>query len=251
MSLANILYQNLAKVSDIGQGAFRQPSQGSNLSPVVAIWALIGVGVGLAVSQVADMFALRRQLAGSTRIPRRALWLTLVAAFLFGLAGWQFGLTPRGVLSCVYIAILLLLAVTDLEHRLIPHVIILPAILLALVAGFFVNWMTWKAALLGGAIGLMFFGVAYAMAGVFYPGKVGLGMGDVTLATFIGLAIGFPSALVAIVLGILMGGLVSVLLLVARRATLQTAIPYGPFLILGGFVAMFWGPAIIKWYLRM
>jgi len=44
---------------------------------------------------------------------------------------------------------------------------------------------------------------------------------------------------------------VSVLLLVARRATLQTAIPYGPFLILGGFVATFWGPAIIKWYLRM
>jgi len=44
--------------------------------------------------------------------------------------------------------------------------------------------------------------------------------------------------------------LVSALLLVTRRATLQTAIPYGPFLILGGLVAMFWGPAIVRWYLR-
>jgi leader peptidase (prepilin peptidase)/N-methyltransferase len=146
--------------------------------------------------------------------------------------------------------VLLLLAVTDLEHRLIPNLIILPAILLALVAGFWADWMTWQAALLGGTIGLLFFGVAYALANVLYPGKVGLGMGDVTLATFIGLAVGFPSVMTAIVLGIFLGGLVSALLLLTRRATLQTAIPYGPFLILGGLIAMFWGPAIVRWYLR-
>lgn len=220
------------------------------LSPAVAVWAVIGVGVGLAVSQLADTFAMHRQIF-SPRVPRRQVWLAIAAAVLFGLAGWHFGLTPRGALSCIYIAILLLLAVTDLEHRLIPHPIVLPAILLALVAGFVVSWMTWKAALLGGAVGLVFFAVAYALAGVLYPGKIGLGMGDVTLATFIGLVVGFPSAIVAIVLGILMGGLVSALLLLARRATLQTAIPYGPFLILGGWIAMFWGPAIVKWYFRM
>jgi leader peptidase (prepilin peptidase)/N-methyltransferase len=220
-------------------------------SPAIAVWALIGLGVGLALSRLAHEFAMHRQLEDSPTIPWRILWLTVVAGFLFGLTGWQFGLTLRGVLSGVYITVLLLLAVTDLEHRLIPNSIILPAILLALVAGFLVDWMTWKAALLGGAVGLVFFGVAYALANVFYPGMIGLGMGDVTLATFIGLAIGFPSALVAIVLGILMGGLVSTILLLARRATLQTAIPYGPFLILGGLVAMFWGPAIVRWYLRM
>lgn len=219
-------------------------------SPAIALWALVGVGVGLMLSWLADTFAMRRQLVDSTAIPRRALWLAIAAAFLFGLAGWQFGLTLRGLLDCVYISVLLLLAVTDVEHRLIPNVIILPAILLALVAGFWANWMTWRAALLGGAVGLLFFGLAYALANVLYPGKTGLGMGDVTLATFIGLAVGFPSAMTAIVLGILLGGLVSALLLLARRATLQTAIPYGPFLILGGLVAMFWGPAIMRWYLR-
>ena len=70
-----------------------------------------------------------------------------------------------------------------------------------------------------------------------YPGKIGLGMGDVTLATFIGLAVGFPSAIVAVVLGVLMGGLVSGLLLVTRRVTLQSALPYGPYLVVGGLVA--------------
>ena len=82
--------------------------------------------------------------------------------------------------------------------------------------------MTWKAALLGGAVGLIFFAMAYGLAAVLYPGKIGLGMGDVTLATFIGLAVGFPSALVAVVLGVLLGGLFSALLLVTRRVTLQT-----------------------------
>ena len=220
-------------------------------SPTIAIWALVGAGVGLALSWLADTFAVRRQLVDSTALPHRAFWLAIAAAFLFGLAGWRFGLTLHGLMDCVYISVLLLLAVTDLEHRLIPNVIILPAILLALVAGFWADWMSWKAALLGGAVGLLFFGVAYALANVLYPGKTGLGMGDVTLATFIGLAVGFPSAMTAIVLGILLGGLVSALLLVTRRVTLQTAIPYGPFLILGGLIAMFWGPAIVRWYLRI
>lgn len=219
-------------------------------SPAIAIWALVGAGVGLALSRLADTLAMRRQLVDSTALPRRAFWLAIAAAFLFGLAGWRFGLTPHGLMDCVYISVLLLLGVTDLEHRLIPNVIILPAILLALVAGFWADWMSWQAALLGGAIGLLFFGVAYALANVLYPGKIGLGMGDVTLATFIGLAVGFPSAMTAIVLGILLGGLVSAFLLLTRRATLQTAIPYGPFLILGGLIAMFWGPAIVRWYLR-
>ena len=65
------------------------------------------------------------------------MWLALVTAFLFGLAGWRFGLTWRAALSCVYIAVLVLVTATDLEHRLIPNRFILPAILVALVAGFF------------------------------------------------------------------------------------------------------------------
>jgi leader peptidase (prepilin peptidase)/N-methyltransferase len=194
---------------------------------------------------------LHHQRPDAPVIPRRTVWLAAATALLFGVTGWRFGLTFRSVLSAVYVAVLILVTVTDLEQRIIPNRIILPAILFALAAGFFVNWMTWKAALLGGAVGLVFFSVAYGLAAVVYPGKIGLGMGDVTLATFIGLAAGFPSVIVAVVLGVLLGGLISVLLLLTRRATLQTAIPYGPFLVLGGLIAMFWGQAIIRWYLRM
>jgi leader peptidase (prepilin peptidase)/N-methyltransferase len=221
-----------------------------------ALFALIGAGVGAVLNLLAE--SVHRRHLDSPPIPRRAVWLAIVTAALFGLDAALFGLTLHSVLNCVYIAVLVVLMATDLEHRLIPNRIILPAILFALVAGLLADltvhtmaWMTWKAVLLGGAVGLMFFAAAYGLAAAIYPGKIGLGMGDVTLATFIGLVVGFPSAIVAVVLGVLLGGLTSVLLLVTRRVTMRTAIPYGPFLILGGLIAMFWGPAIIRWYLRM
>jgi len=212
-------------------------------------FALVGAGVGWTLNPLAEL--VHREHPDTPSIPRRQMWLAVAAAVLYGLDGALFGLTLRGVLNCAYIAVLVLLAATDLEHRLIPNHIVLPAILFAGIAGFFVNWMTWKSALLGGAVGLIFFAIAYGLAAVLYPGKIGLGMGDVTLATFIGLAVGFQSALVFVVLGVLLGGMISALLLVTRRVTLHTAIPYGPFLILGGLVAMLWGQAIVKWWLRM
>jgi len=212
-------------------------------------FALIGAGVGALLNPLTDY--VHRRYPDSPSIPRRAMWLTIAAAVLFGVNGARFGLTLHSALNCVYIAVLVALTVTDLEQHLIPNVIILPAILFALAAGFVANWMTWKAALLGGAIGLVFFGIAYGMAILLYPGKIGLGMGDVTLATFIGLAVGFPGAIVAVVLGVLLGGVISGVLLLTRRVTFQTAIPYGPFLIVGGLIGMFWGTALVRWYLKM
>jgi leader peptidase (prepilin peptidase)/N-methyltransferase len=219
----------------------------------VVVWpvlfALIGAGVGAVLDPLADY--IHRQHPGSPPIPHRVMWLVAATAILFGINGARWGFSMHGLLNCVYIAVLMVLAATDLEHRLIPNAIILPAILLTLLVAFVANWMTWKAALLGGAVGLVFFGVAYGLAVLLYPGKIGLGMGDVTLATFIGLAIGFPSAAVAVVLGVLLGGAISVALLLTRRVTFQTAIPYGPFLIAGGLIGMFWGQAIVKWYFKM
>jgi len=220
---------------------------------ITLIWPVILALIGLCVSPALNWLAetVHRRHLESPAIPHRAVWLAIFTALLFGLAGWRFGLTLRAGISCLYIAVLVLVTATDLEHRLIPNRFILPAILVALAVGFVATWMTWKASLLGGAVGLVFFAVAYGLAAVVYPGKIGLGMGDVTLATFIGLAVGFPSAIVAVVLGVLMGGLVSGLLLVTRRVTLQSALPYGPYLVIGGLVALFWGQAILKWYLRM
>jgi len=155
--------------------------------------------------------------------------------------------------------------VTDLEHRVILHVVTLPAILLALL-GAFLNpaWATPKRALLGGAVGLVgTFGV-YLLGAAFawlvgrmrgQPiSEVAFGFGDVTLNTFIGLIVRAPEIVFSMVIGFLLGGIAAILVLVVqglrRRYRLFTAIPYGPFLILGGMTMLYLGPQLMDWYLH-
>jgi leader peptidase (prepilin peptidase)/N-methyltransferase len=189
----------------------------------------------------------------------------LAAILLFVLTWLYSGTTLTTVLHVVYGSVFLLLLVTDIEHRLIPHAVTLPAILLALVGAFFnPAFDSPKRGLLGGAIGLAATLIMY-LAGILFVRLVGrlrgqpldqvaFGFGDVTLSTFVGLVVGAPEVLLALAMGILSAGLFGagyllVRGLIQRRYTLFTAIPYGPFLILGGAAMLFWGPQIMAWYL--
>jgi len=73
----------------------------------------------------------------------------------------------------------------------------------------------------------------------------------VKLAAFIGLATGFPSIIVALLIAILAGGATALLLVLTRIKGLKSYIPYGPFLVVGGLVALIYGPQIVAWYLRL
>jgi len=76
-----------------------------------------------------------------------------------------------------------------------------------------------------------------------------LGGGDVTLATFVGLIVGFPLIIEALVLTILIGAGVSLLLIVTRVRTLRDHIPYGPFIVAGAIITLLWGYSIAEWFL--
>ena len=75
-----------------------------------------------------------------------------------------------------------------------------------------------------------------------------MGMGDVKLAGLIGLATGFPLGLVALFIGIFIGGLAAVVLLVLRMKGRKDVVPYGTFLAIGPVITLLWGPAILHWY---
>jgi len=76
----------------------------------------------------------------------------------------------------------------------------------------------------------------------------GLGEGDVTLSTFLGLIIGFPFILLSLGFGVFLGGFVAALLLITRRVGLKTFIPYGPFLTITGWIMLIWGVKIWEYY---
>jgi leader peptidase (prepilin peptidase)/N-methyltransferase len=77
-----------------------------------------------------------------------------------------------------------------------------------------------------------------------------MGMGDVKLATFIGLVVGFPSVFAALLIAFVAGGLVGGGLLLTGLKGRKDPIPFAPFLVAGGMVAMLYGQQIIGWYVR-
>ncbi len=78
-----------------------------------------------------------------------------------------------------------------------------------------------------------------------------MGLGDVKLAFFMGLFLGFPKILVALFFAFLIGAIIGVGLILARRKTLKSEVPFGPFLVIGTFIALFAGEEIIQWYLGL
>jgi leader peptidase (prepilin peptidase)/N-methyltransferase len=170
---------------------------------------------------------------------------------------------PLGMIVLIYFGVI---TVIDLEHRLILHPTSLFGAVLGLIVGTFIH--SRADGLLGGIGksllgGLFGFGVMFLLyklgelvaryrarrmqaAGQADDKEEALGGGDVYLAGVLGLMLGWPYILNALVYGVLLGGLVSFLyivaLLVRRRYSseaLMTFIPYGPYFIIGAFYVLF------------
>jgi len=140
--------------------------------------------------------------------------------------------------------------ISRMERRLgVLATIVQIAPLLGLLGSLFVSYNSLPMALLGAVTGFVFFFVLY-WVGSRLLGAGALGFGDVTLATMIGAMTGFPLVLLALVLGILLGGLITALLLLTRRLTMRSYLAYGPFLAVAGIVAVVWAEGLLGWYLR-
>lgn len=149
------------------------------------------------------------------------------------------------VLGLVLVGVLVPVALIDLEHRVIPNKIMLPAAVAAVALGLALDPSRVPEQLISGAAAGGFL-LAFALA---YPR--GMGMGDVKLAAVMGLFLGRYVAvalLVAVIVGTVVGGVIMARVGVEKGR--KTAVPFGPFLAAGGVVALLAGPAIVHWYLH-
>jgi leader peptidase (prepilin peptidase)/N-methyltransferase len=167
-----------------------------------------------------------------------------LTALLFAAAGWKFGLSRELVPALLLISTLVIVANADLDQRVVPNKVIVPALILGVAAQLFAvpdQWVTWTAA------ALIAFSAMFLVALV-YP--AGMGMGDVKLAAVLGLYLGravAPAMLIAFLTGTLVG-----LIVMARSGVAEgrkTALPFAPFMAIGGVVGLFWGEQMVQWYL--
>lgn len=177
---------------------------------------------------------------------RRAISVEIGTLLLFATLPWLITPAVDLVIYSIYIAVLILVIVIDLEHRLILHVVTFPTTAFALMASFLLTDNNIRLAIVGAASGFIFFYLAYLLGRrLFGPGA--LGFGDVTLATMMGAMLGFQRIFFALILGILLAGIYGLLALVSRRASRRTYFPYGPFLAIGGLTMIIWGDQIYHW----
>ncbi len=245
---------------------------------VPVLFALLGLAVGSASTHIAEATLARRQMAaprcpyctaayhplqwsataalvaGQRRCKTcgRAFRLPRLLAELFLAACWailvaKYGLTPRVVLAMAALVPQAMILVTDLEAKLVPNLIMLPSLGAMVVLGTlfgpatpYLDATRWWQVLAGATVGFVIFRIL-VWVGVALFGEGALGEGDITLSAYVGAVVGFPLVLEALVLAFGLGGVGALLVLLLRRGQLRTAIPYGPFIILGCAVTLIWG----------
>jgi leader peptidase (prepilin peptidase) / N-methyltransferase len=187
--------------------------------------------------------------ACGARISPRYLFLEVATALLFAGASLRFHAAYKAGLLALFFAVMLAIAVIDVERRIVPNRIVYPSLvlfgLLVAVGALAGDHLSLAAA----GLGFLAYGGGLLLVSLVAPG--GMGMGDVKLAALIGLvlgALGLRYVAVAAAAGILAGGLGAMALLVFKRASRKQAIPFGPYLAAGAVVAAFLAPRIAAWY---
>jgi len=154
----------------------------------------------------------------------------------FGLSWLFFGYT-------IFSSLLLIISVIDLHHKIIPDELSLPGIVVGFLSVFLLKEISWWESLLGiVAGGGSFFLVAYLYE--LFTKREGLGGGDIKLLGMIGAWLGYKCILAVVIISSALGSIVGILLLFQKKGDMKTAIPFGPFLAVGAFLYVLWGPQI-------
>jgi len=185
-------------------------------------------------------------LRGSCRyckadIPWRYPAVEALTVFLVVACALHFGPTPDALVAAGFCIVLVVISAIDLEHRIVPNRIVLPAAAVVLVLQTILHPSPeWALAAVGAAGFLLVAALAYPK---------GMGMGDVKLALLLGAMLG-RNVTVAIMVGCC-AALVPAVVLAFRHGTRarKIAIPFAPFLAFGAVVALFYGNAILDRYL--
>jgi len=234
----------------------------------------------LDLAPVVSYLALRgRCRTCGAEIPRRVLIVEIVTAALFGWLAARYGPSMDLVIMAWWTAVLIVLFVIDLEHRIVPNVIILPAIAIGLLmlplhllqtpSFGLMGW--WQASLApnmiqrvdpailaiasqatGAIVAFVVFLLIHVLAALVYRsrGLEGMGAGDVRLSFLCGLLTGYPLAMLAVAGSFVLGGLTSAGLLMTGIKKRTDYIPFAPFMIVSTYLVMVFADGLLMWYLR-
>jgi len=181
------------------------------------------------------------------RIPWRYPAVELLTGILFFLTAslsFHTGMHPaRLVLNLSFVAVLVALALIDLNTFLLPDVLTLPLLGIGLLGAFLIPG---DPSGLESALSALGAGGSFWIIARVYP--QGMGLGDVKLVAAMGAFLGFPAIFLALFVGSLVGSVLGVFRLSIGQKRFRQQIPFGPYLALGAILTLLWGTRIFDWY---
>jgi leader peptidase (prepilin peptidase)/N-methyltransferase len=160
---------------------------------------------------------------------------------------WFFGPTWTAALYAVLFSALVVVTGTDLTHKMIPNVITLPGMAVGLLGAVTVLPVGVVNSVVGLTVGG---GILWLLAWLspYLFGKEGMGGGDIKLLAMIGAFLGWKPALLTIMIGSLTGSIIGISLIALRIIKRDDYLPFGPFLVLGALLSLFFAQPLLDWY---
>jgi len=176
--------------------------------------------------------------------------IELLAAALAAVTAWHFGWGIAGFAAIVLTWALIALAFIDIDHQLLPDVIVLPFLWAGLLLNVSGAFTALPHAVVGAAAGYLSLWLVFHLFKLI-TGKEGMGYGDFKLLALFGAWLGWQSLPLIILLSSVIGALVGIGLIVFRGRDRAQPLPFGPYLAAAGWVALLWGDDIIARYLQI
>ena len=182
----------------------------------------------------------------SPQYPIVELINALLTLFLF----MKFGPSLPFLVLFLFCSAMVVITFIDLEHQIIPDCITLPGIVAGFLCSLFIPQLGWQNSLLGIVVGggsLLVVAYGYELL----TKKEGMGGGDIKLLAMMGAFFGWKAVFFIIFVSSLTGSVIGITVMLIQKKDAKLAIPFGPFLALGAILYIFFGRAVINWYLSL
>jgi len=151
--------------------------------------------------------------------------------------------------SALVTAALIIIFVYDLKYYLIPDIVLTPSIVISVLFFLVLATLGGSYPLLSNLLGALIFSGFFFFQYAISKGKW-VGGGDIKLGLLLGFVLGWKLSILALILAYVSGSIIALTLIALKKKTRKDILPFGPFLILSSFICMFFGEAIIYWYLN-
>ncbi len=171
----------------------------------------------------------------------------LFTAVVSLVVAWRFGVSEQTAAALIFSWGLIAMSGIDIGHKLLPDSLTLPLLWLGILLSFFHVFVDLHNSVIGAMAGYLSLWSVYIVFKLI-TGKEGMGHGDFKLLAMLGAWAGWKMLLVIVLTSSLVGAVVGITMILLKKTSRQTQIPFGPYLAAAGWIALLWGDELNRFY---